>query len=489
MFKRRLVLEGLEDRRMMSSGTFVSLLGGAIPSRIGEDAVAAVSGPAPGMFLGLPDLYEPDNSAASAKPIATDGRSQRHTMHQPSDQDWVRFTLAERSNVSIVTRGRAGNTELTVFGPGDPSSAIASSDGNGGFARLDLRGASALEAGVYYVRVREYQQDARIGSYQLSVKATPAPLPDGFEADDAPALARPIEVNGGPQARSIHAPNDVDWAVFQLQAAADVVIETRGVSGDTRLWLYGADPNAAPIEFDNNDGVGSFSVIVRAGARALPAGVYYVKVDEAGQNAVIGHYTLSVTALQLGDILLTQGKDGLAKGIRLGESVELGVAFADTFSHAAIYVGGGQVAEMLTSGFAVTPLAKRYAESQRVDILRDRGVDEQVGAAVVEAAMKYAGTPYGFAQISVFAAAALAPGQPHKVEHSVAYAAYKSRSAGTQRMICSELVAVAYDEALVPIEVTLWPTLAPISGEKEFRMDFTSPTMLALSPDLTRLNA
>lgn len=488
MFKRRLVLEELEDRRMMSSGTLASLVGGAIPARLGEDA-AAVSGPAPGMFLGLPDLYEPDNSAATASPISIKGRWQRHTIHQPSDQDWVRFTLTERSNVSIVTRGRNGNTELAVFGPDDPSSPIAFSDGNGGFARIDLRGASALESGIYYVRVREYQQDARIGSYQLSVKATPAPLPDAYETDDTRALARPIEVNGGPQNRTLHTINDVDWAVFQLTAAADVVIETRGVSGDTRLWLYGADPNAAPIEFDNNDGVGNFSLIVRAGAKALPAGVYYVKVDEAGQNAVIGHYTLSVTSLQLGDILLTQGKDGLAKAIRLGEAVELGVPFADTFSHAAIYVGGGRVAEMLTSGFAVTPLAKRYAESQRVDILRDRDIDEQLGAAVVEAAMKYAGTPYAFAQISVFATAALAPGQPQAVERSPAYALYKSRNAGTQRMICSELVAVAYDEAQAPIEVTLWPTLAPISDEKEFRMDFTSPTMLSLSPDLIRLNA
>ena len=488
MSKRRLAIEQLEDRRMMSSATVASALLGTIPAPR-DDHGAAISGPTPGMFFGLPDLYEPDNSAASANPIATNGRAQRHTIHQPNDQDWVRFTLSERSNVSIVTRGRAGNTELTLFGPDDPSAAIASSDGNGGFARLDLRGPNALEPGEYYVRVREYQQDARIASYQISVKATAAPLPDAYESDDTPALAQPIVVNGGPQTRTIHAVNDVDWATFQLDAMADVVIETRGRSGDTRLWLYGANPNTPPIAFDNNSGVGNFSLIVRAGAKALPAGVYYVKVDEAGQNAVIGQYTLSVTALQQGDILLTQGKDGFAKGIRLGESLELGVPFAETFSHAAIYVGGGRVAEMLTSGFAVTPLAKRYAESFRVDILRDRSIDEPTRAAVVDAAMSYAGTPYGFAQLSVFTAAVLAPGQPEAVKNSGAYAVYKTRSAGTQRMICSELVAVAYDEALAPIQVTLWPTLAPISSEKEFRMDFTSPTMLALSPDLTRLNA
>jgi len=57
-------------------------------------------------------------------------------------------------------------------------------------------------------------------------------------------------------------------------------------------------------------------------------------------------------------------------------------------------------------------------------------------------------------------------------------------------MICSELVARAFDDASLPIDVKLWPTLAKIGNQgKDFRMDFTSPTMLSLSPDLERLNA
>jgi hypothetical protein len=400
------------------------------------------------------------------------------------------LTLNERSNVSIQTSGRVGNTEITVFGPGDSSVQIAHSDGNGGFARVALRGANALGPGTYYIQVNEFGHDARIGLYLLSVKATPAPLADNFEPDNTPQTAQPIGVNAGPQTHTVNVANDVDWARFELTAAADVVIETRGAAGDTRMWLYGADPNAAPIEFDNNDGVGNFSVIVRSGAKALAAGTYYVKVDEAGQNALIGNYTLSVTALEPGDVLLTQGKGGLDKGIRLGEALELNVAFAETFSHAAIYVGDGKVAEMLGTGFAVTPLSKRYAESQRVDILRDREITTpEQRAAVVNAAMAYAGTPYAFTQIAVFARAVLSPGNPHRVENSLPYAAYQSRDSGPRRMICSELVAQAFDDAALPIDVKLWPTLNPISDTKKFRMDFTSSTMLALSPDLNRLNA
>jgi hypothetical protein len=104
--------------------------------------------------------------------------------------------------------------------------------------------------------------------------------------------------------------------------------------------------------------------------------------------------------------------------------------------------------------------------------------------------MRYAGTPYAFSQIAVFARAVLFPGKPEKVVNSPAYKAYTELAVGTQKMICSELVARAFADASLPIDVTLWPTLGLIGNQTaDFRNDFTSPTMLALSPDLARLNA
>jgi cell wall-associated NlpC family hydrolase len=485
---------------MMSAGGLADLLAPAFPA-LANQRVAVGSGGGASQFnssavagsqsLGilLRDWYEPDNTPAQARRIAMGGQFQVHTINRPGDVDWVKFTLTERSAVVIQTDGRAGNTDMTLFGPDDSSSQIAYDNGNGGMARIDLHDADALQPGTYYVEVGEFGRDATIAGYTLSARATPAPLPDGYEPDDAWQQAQSIGVNAGPQTHSIHVANDVDWATFQLTTAADVVIETRGVSGDTRMWLYGSDPDASPIEFDDNDGVGKFSVIVRSGDQALGTGTYYVKVDEAGHDAVIGNYTLSVTSLQQGDVLLTQGKGGLSSVIRVGEALELKVAFADTFSHSAIYVGNGQVAEMLADGFTVTPLAERYAASERVDILRDLDIGRS-GAAVVDAAMQYANTPYALAQIGVFATAVAFRENPRRVANSLAYAAYKRVDSGPRRMICSELVARAFDDALLPIDVKLWPTLAKIGNQgKDFRMDFTSPTMLSLSPDLERLNA
>jgi len=493
-------LEFLEGREMMSIGGPAALLEAAVLAPVNQ-RVADASGGGP-LSLSSPaakqnsfalpvlrDAYEPDDTWEHANTISVNGRRQVHTIHKLADVDWVKFTVTERSRVVIQTKGLRGNTDMALFGPDGASTQIAYDNGNGGFARIERRDADALGPGTYYVRVGEFGRDGKITAYRLTVQATPAPLPDAFESDDTPQQAQPIGVNAGPQTHTIHAASDVDWAAFQLDAAADVVIETRGASGDTRLWLYGSDPSTAPIEFDNNDGVGSFSVIVRAGDQALAAGTYYVKVDESGNNALVGNYTLSVTALEQGDVLLTQGKDLISTAIRVGEARELDVAFADTFSHSAIYIGNGSVAEMLTSGFKVTSLEKRYAESQRVDILRDRDLGDR-GAAVVDAAMEYAGTPYAFSQIAVFARAVVFPGKPQKVVNSPAYRAYNRLDSGPRRMICSELVARAFADASLPIDVTLWPTLGLIGNQTEdFRMDFTSPTMLALSPDLARLNA
>lgn len=495
MASKRLGFEGLEGREMMSAAGLLSVLASKASS-----AVANLS------LFGyvLPDRYETDSTPARAAAIATSGQAQAHSIHTSGDVDWVKFTVKERSNVVIATSGRSGDTELWLYGPDSSTQQIAYNNdtATGKFSRIDERDAAALGPGTYYVKVDEFGQNATISSYAISVKATPAPLPDKYEQpqpDGTWQQAQPIAVGGGPQTHSIDVPTDVDWVRFELTQASDVVIETRGASGDTEMTLYGESPAmdapisepflSNPIQYDNNAGVGNFSLIVRSGTTALGAGTYWVKVDEVGSSAVISNYTLSVTALEQGDVLVTQGKDGLSAAIRVGESLQLGVAYAGTFSHSAIYVGDGKVAEMLTTGFSITSLAKRYAESERVDILRDENLGD-LGPKVVDAAMKYQNTPYAFAEIGVFARAVLTPGWPWGVENSLVFALYKAKDAGPQRMICSELVARAFADASLPIHVTPWPTLGKITDQgDQFPLDFTSPTMLALSPDFERLNA
>ncbi len=122
--------------------------------------------------------------------------------------------------------------------------------------------------------------------------ATQSPTPggtDAYEPDDMYGQAKWI-YSGSPQARSIVPATDVDWAKFSLGANYQVVIETSGSSGDTRLWLY--DSNLVEIEYDDDDGTEYFSHIVRS---CLPAGLYYLKVDEYGNDDTIPAYSLTLT--------------------------------------------------------------------------------------------------------------------------------------------------------------------------------------------------
>ena len=114
--------------------------------------------------------------------------------------------------------------------------------------------------------------------------------PDAWEPDDSAASANPI-APGTTQTRTLCPTGDEDWWRFQLAAPADVVVETAGASGDTRMWLL--DAALVELAFDDDGGAGTFSRIVFGG---LPAGTWYVRVDEYGDDEALDGYTLSLTA-------------------------------------------------------------------------------------------------------------------------------------------------------------------------------------------------
>jgi hypothetical protein len=119
-------------------------------------------------------------------------------------------------------------------------------------------------------------------------------LADAYEVDDTAGAASTITPDGTPQNHSIHVSADVDWVKFTLAVESDVTIETDGVAGDTEMWLYGPNSSTALIAY-NDDADGFFSRITRAGAQALPAGGYYVKVAEYDSDDTIDSYTITVT--------------------------------------------------------------------------------------------------------------------------------------------------------------------------------------------------
>lgn len=76
---------------------------------------------------------------------------------------------------------------------------------------------------------------------------------DGFEPDNNFIQAKPIW-NGSAQTHSIYPVGDEDWVKFTLPRECNVVIETSGTAGDTRMWLYdGTNPTVTTIYQNNFD--------------------------------------------------------------------------------------------------------------------------------------------------------------------------------------------------------------------------------------------
>jgi hypothetical protein len=254
------------------------------------------------------DPYEPDNTPDQAKTIRyrtdyTDAivTAQRHSIVPTDDVDWVKFTLANTADIRLKTHPSDSvwdahmDTRLWLFDSNMTQIAFNNDDA-GQFAQIKRSG---LPPGTYYAKVDEYRNNKE-GVYRLFLQATQEE--DKYEPDNTPDQAKTIQY-GSAQTHSIIPKHDVDWVKFTLAEPSDIVLETSGSAGDTRLWLY--DGNLKPIDFNDDIYVGHnlFSKIFR---RGLAPGTYYAKVDEYWNDRVNEHlieheidrYRLSLNAMQ-----------------------------------------------------------------------------------------------------------------------------------------------------------------------------------------------
>jgi peptidyl-Lys metalloendopeptidase len=118
---------------------------------------------------------------------------------------------------------------------------------------------------------------------------------DAYEVDNTAGQAKWIN-SGSPQTHSIVPTNDLDWVKFQLTNPSAVVLETSGpTDSDTRMWLY----NSGLTQINHNDDISTdnnYSHISTCtdASPLLPAGTYYVKIDEFGNNNEIPSYQISL---------------------------------------------------------------------------------------------------------------------------------------------------------------------------------------------------
>jgi hypothetical protein len=120
--------------------------------------------------------------------------------------------------------------------------------------------------------------------------------PDAYEPDNDSTTAK-IILNGRKQTHNIYDIGDQDWLTFMISSPAEnLVIETSGsAGGDTRVWLYDSDlEELAFNDDDGDDDVGEELYSRIALDTRLPAGTYYILVNEYGNNDAIEGYAISL---------------------------------------------------------------------------------------------------------------------------------------------------------------------------------------------------
>jgi len=155
---------------------------------------------------------------------------------------------------------------------------------------------TGVPAGTYYIwgaisdLVNPVVYDVAAGRITIEIE-------DAYEPDNEFYLSKAI-ISGIPQVHNIFPLADVDWVLIQLLSPSAITIETSGDSGaDTQIELFNFSLES--IEFDDDSGEGFYSRIDRVcGVDALPAGAYYLKVNEKNNDHMIPAYTISFTITQ-----------------------------------------------------------------------------------------------------------------------------------------------------------------------------------------------
>jgi len=161
---------------------------------------------------------------------------------------------------------------------------------------------SGLSAGTkYYWHVRSNNNGGDTYSdgntwWSFTIQP-PTPVGDSYEPDNTSAQAKLI-TPGSPQTHSIVPAGDLDWVKFTLTSQSAITLETYGpTSSDTLMYLYNSSLNQ--VELSDDEGVDNYSYIDRlCGVDALPAGTYYVLVNEFGNDQEIPAYNLTFNITQ-----------------------------------------------------------------------------------------------------------------------------------------------------------------------------------------------
>jgi hypothetical protein len=165
-----------------------------------------------------------------------------------------------------------------------------------------------------------------------------------------------------------------------------------------------------------------------------------------------GAQMIEPSALRTADIVLSAESSPLSTGIRFFTLAPV--------SHAALYVGDGQIAEALGGGVRLRSVEKMQAEESVIAVFRHPRLDEATAQRIAEIARGRVGTPYDYVGTFLHlpytlertaCELPLLPGFLRGACVSLLAGVQLSLAGPGERFFCSSFVLGAYRDAGVPI--------------------------------------
>ncbi len=125
------------------------------------------------------DAFEPDDSAAAARPLVPGTPAAGRSLCPAGDADWFTFTLAAAESVQLEASGAAGDPQLTLYDAALNAIGTNNDGGADAFPRLRM----GLPAGSYFVQIAAAPPDGTVGDYSLALDVLPERCADGSDDD------------------------------------------------------------------------------------------------------------------------------------------------------------------------------------------------------------------------------------------------------------------------------------------------------------------
>lgn len=190
-----------------------------------------------GRFMVSPDRYERNDDMGTARPLVGNQISVIGNFHQTADEDWFSYYVRENGRLNIVVSPDTNRIDPKLF-IGKQGDGWDPPYDNGTRSNQQEKVTKEVTPGKYYIRLREYSENAVNGEYRLDVIYTPV-RKDTNEPNDAYHLASRL-LSGYLMTGTLASKTDYDW--FQFEVEADSYVRIRApfipVSSGVRLVMY-----------------------------------------------------------------------------------------------------------------------------------------------------------------------------------------------------------------------------------------------------------